>query len=92
MRSVLQALIAGKPVISYDIDGAREVVLNGTTGFLIPPKQVDLLAKSMMRLASSQEERVAMGTKGREMFTEQFRHETMTRKIRELYVQLINIR
>ena len=90
-RALPQALIAGKPVISFDIDGAREVVLNNTTGFLIPPKQVDSLAKSMVQLADSHQMRVAMGTKGREMFTEQFRHKTMTRKIRELYVKLLNV-
>ena len=33
-----QALIAGKPVVSYDIDGAREVAINGETGFLVPPR------------------------------------------------------
>lgn len=37
-RVLPQALIAGKPVISYDIDGAREVVLPGKTGFLLPPR------------------------------------------------------
>ena len=88
-RALPQALIAGKPAISYDVDGAREVVLNNTTGFLIPPKQVDSLAASMIQLANSREMRVAMGTKGREVFTEQFRHNTMTRHIRELYVRLL---
>ena len=89
-RALPQALIAGKPVISYDIDGAREVVLNNTTGFLIPPKQVDSLAQSMIQLANSQEMRIAMGTKGRALFTDQFRHQTMTRKIRELYDRFLS--
>jgi len=87
-RALPQGLIAGKPVISYDIDGAREVVLNGTTGFLIPPKELDSLAQAMCTLAKSPELRSEMGNKGRELFTEQFRHETMTRKIRDLYIQV----
>ncbi len=36
-RVLPQALIAGKPVVSYDVDGAREVVLPGETGYLLPP-------------------------------------------------------
>ena len=36
-RVLPQALIAGKPVVSYDVDGAREVVLPGQTGFLVGP-------------------------------------------------------
>ncbi len=37
-RALPQALIAGKPVISYDIDGAREVIIDGETGYLLRPK------------------------------------------------------
>lgn len=32
----LKALLAGKPVVSYDIDGAREVTISEQTGFLFP--------------------------------------------------------
>ena len=35
-RVLPQALLSGCPVISYDADGAREVVRNGETGFLVP--------------------------------------------------------
>ena len=34
-RVLPQALIAGKPVVSYDVDGAREVVIPGETGYLL---------------------------------------------------------
>ena len=87
-RALPQALIAGKPVISYDVDGAKEVAINDVTGFLIPPKEIDSLAKAITTLANSEELRKRFGQKGRELFTEQFRHEAMTRRIRELYVRL----
>ena len=32
-RALPQSLIAGRPVVSYDVDGAREVAINGETGF-----------------------------------------------------------
>ena len=91
-RALPQALISGKPVISYDIDGAREVVLNGTTGFLIPPKEIDSLANAMNTLANSAQMRNELGQKGRELFTEQFRHENMTQKIRKLYLRVAGSR
>ena len=87
-RALPQALISGKPVISYDIDGAKEVVISGITGFIIPPKEIDSLANAMITLAKSVQMRSEMGRKGRELFTEQFRHETMTRRIRELYLRV----
>ena len=49
-RVLPQALIAGKPVVSYDVDGAREVVISGETGFLVPPRNVDELAARLSSL------------------------------------------
>ncbi|NOX54216.1 MAG: glycosyltransferase family 4 protein, partial [Planctomycetes bacterium] len=46
-RVLPQGLIAGKPVVSYDVDGAREVVLPGQTGYLLPPRSVDELAAAL---------------------------------------------
>lgn len=87
-RALPQALIAGKPVISYDIDGAREVVRNDVTGFLVPPQEIDSLASAILSLANSPEKRDKFGKKGRELFTEQFRHESMSKHIRELYLNV----
>ncbi len=86
-RTLPQALIAGKPIVSYDIDGAREVALPGETGFLLPPKSVAGLAKAIIELAADSELRQRLGQGGARRFTEQFRHQTMTRLIRELIVQ-----
>ncbi len=83
-RALPQALIAGKPVVSYDIDGAREVAINDQTGFLVPPNW-DKLVPPLVNLARDAELRARLGHTGRERFAEQFRHETMTRRIRELY-------
>ena len=88
-RVLPQALIAGKPVVSYDIDGAREVVINGETGFLLPPKSIDEISASICRLAADPNMRARLAQCGRERFTEQFRHEHMTRQLRSLYEKLL---
>lgn len=88
-RALPQALIAGKPVISYDIDGAREVAIDGQTGYLIPPGDVGRLAHAIELLAADPQLRGRMGGEGRGRFTDQFRHQTMTRKIRSLYQHVL---
>ena len=88
-RVLPQGLLSGKPVVSYDIDGAREVVLNGQTGFLIPAHQVNELAAALIQLGNDPEMRCRMGQTGRERFTDRFRHETMTKQIFELYQKLL---
>ncbi|MCO6456883.1 MAG: glycosyltransferase family 4 protein [Pirellulaceae bacterium] len=88
-RALPQALIAGKPVVSYDVDGAREVVLDGETGFLLPPRSIGPLAEALVRLGQDADLRRRLGQTGRERFTEQFRHQTMTARLRALYQELL---
>jgi glycosyltransferase involved in cell wall biosynthesis len=88
-RALPQALIAGKPVVSYDIDGAREVCITGQTGVLVPPEW-SALVQPLTELAVDAELRRRLGATGRARFAEQFRHEFMTRRIRELYGSVLS--
>ncbi len=88
-RVLPQALIAGKPVVSYDIDGAREVVVHGETGFLLPSKSVEEMAVALKRLAAEADLRTRLGTEGRRRLADKFRHEKMAAELRELYENLL---
>jgi glycosyltransferase involved in cell wall biosynthesis len=87
-RALPQALIAGKPVVSYDIDGAREVAISGETGFLVPPRW-EALVDPLVRLAGDPDLRSRLGRAGQAGFADTFRHEVMTRRIRELYERVL---
>jgi glycosyltransferase involved in cell wall biosynthesis len=89
-RVLPQALLVGRPVVSYDVDGAREVVLP-ETGILLRPRDLDGLASAVLRLASDPALRAAMGLEGRRRFADQFRHETMTAQLRSLYARLLGL-
>ncbi len=89
-RVLPQALIAGRPAVSYDVDGAREVVISGETGYLIPPRDVARLAEALARLAADPALRDRLGQEGRRRFTEQFRHEHMTAELRKLYQAILD--
>ncbi len=89
-RVLPQALIAGKPAISYDVDGAREVIINGETGFLLPPECIDELAAAIVTLAADPAMRARLGAEGRRRFTEQFRHQHMTQQLRGLYERILS--
>jgi glycosyltransferase involved in cell wall biosynthesis len=89
-RALPQALIAGKPVVSYDVDGAREVVIHNDTGFLVPPRW-EALVEPLSLLAGDADLRLRLGGAGRR-FAEQFRHEFMTRSIRALYERVLGAR
>lgn len=88
-RVLPQGLIAGKPVVSYDVDGAREVVIPEETGYLLPVEEITGLAEAICELAESAALRERLGMNGRERFTETFRHQTMTAQIREVYQRVL---
>jgi glycosyltransferase involved in cell wall biosynthesis len=88
-RALSQSLIAGKPVVSYDVDGAREVCINDVTGFLVPPADIQGLSKALARIASDGAMRTKLGREGQSRFTDQFRHQTMTRQIRKVYENVL---
>ena len=87
-RTLVQALAAGRPVVAFDVDGAREVCLNGSTGFLVRPGDVEGLAEAVIRLLQDRALASRLGAQGRELVREQFSEELMVRKIDELYRRL----
>ena len=89
-RALPQALIAGKPVISYDVDGAKEVVIDQETGFLLPPLSIAPLSEAILKLASDPELRETLGEQGKRLCQERFRHQSMTQRIRDLYCQILS--
>jgi glycosyltransferase involved in cell wall biosynthesis len=64
--TIIQAMFAGKPVIATDVGGNRELVVEGSTGTLVPSEHVDELAKQMAALAADPARRDAMGRAARE--------------------------
>lgn len=88
-RALPQALISRRPVISYDIDGAREVVIPNETGYLLKPGDVQGMTQAILELAARPDLRERLGTTGRDRFTDLFRHERMTRETRRIYEQVL---
>ena len=88
-RVLPQALICGKPIISYQIDGAPEVCINRETGFLVPARSIEPLAAAIGKLAANSDLRIQLGENGRKKFADVFRHEYMTERIREVYQRVI---
>ncbi len=91
-RVLPQALLSGKPAVSYDVDGAREVIVSGETGFLIPPRDVEQMAEKLALLAGDPALRDRLGAEGRRRCEQVFRHEHMTEQLRTLYRQLLEKR
>jgi glycosyltransferase involved in cell wall biosynthesis len=87
-RALPQAMLCGKAVVSFDVDGAREVV-NQNTGRLIEAKNVEQLTAACAELAEDENLRERLGKAGREFVKEKFSPEAMVDKIEEVYKKLL---
>ena len=64
--SIIEAMLAGLPVVATDIRGPREQVVDGQTGFLVPAGAVPPLAAALARLAGDPGLRAQLGEAGRQ--------------------------
>lgn len=62
-RTVLEAMAMGRPIVTTDVPGCRETVVDGVNGFLIPPQNPSALARAMERFI---EDPALVGRMGRE--------------------------
>jgi len=88
-RVLPQALLAGVPVVSYDVDGAREVVISGRTGWLVPPKSIDALADAVCDALADPARAKALALEGRNLCGRLFPAEVMVGQIHNQYRRLI---
>jgi glycosyltransferase involved in cell wall biosynthesis len=90
-RALPQAMAVGKPVVAYDCDGAREVCVDGVTGFLLRPGDLSGLTKSLLDLAGNAALRERLGMAGRESVREKFSVERMVVALHTLYLKLASM-
>jgi glycosyltransferase involved in cell wall biosynthesis len=88
-RVLPQALAMGKPCVSFDIDGAPEVVINDRTGYLVKPFDSTGLADGIARILEDPGLRAKMGEEGKKLVDPAFRAETMVRQISDVYQMLV---
>lgn len=88
-RVLPQALAMGKPCVSFDIDGAPEVVIPGETGELVDPGDTAALAEALCRLLADPELRARLGDGGRRLVDPMYRAETMVDEIASIYHGLL---
>lgn len=88
-KSALEAMAAGKPLVATDIPGCREAVVDGQTGFLVPPRDAPALAAALERLINDPTLRASMGAAGRKRVEENFSDAIICAKTLAVYESLV---
>jgi glycosyltransferase involved in cell wall biosynthesis len=88
-NSLLESMAVGLPVVATTVGGNPEVVEEGTTGLLVPPREPEALARAISLLLANPETARRFGAAGRQRVARHFSLERMTRDTEELYSQLL---
>jgi len=87
--AALEAQSSGVPVVASNLPGVRTVVANGETGFLVPPGDVEALAKRLHYLLDHDDVRHAMGHRARERVLERFTWTKYLEGLMNIYQKLL---
>ena len=83
--SLLDAMAAAKPVVATTVGGIPEVIVEGETGFLVPPRDHEAMADAIVRLLNDEALRVRMGRAGRARAASRFSAERMVQDTLRAY-------
>jgi glycosyltransferase involved in cell wall biosynthesis len=87
-RALPQALAAARPVVAYDVDGAKEVCFDNETGYLVRPGDLTGLSDRLLRLARDKALRERLGLNGQRFVRERFSVQQMVDSLYDLYLRL----
>lgn len=90
--SIAEAMASGLPVVATAVGGVPELVVDGETGWLVPPSYVDCLTDALGAIADSPDRGRQMGRAGRARALERFDLGVMARRFVALYSEMLGAR
>ncbi|OGL43493.1 MAG: hypothetical protein A2W05_02675 [Candidatus Schekmanbacteria bacterium RBG_16_38_10] len=84
-----ESLAMSKPVISTSIAGNPEIVIDGITGLLVPPRDHISLAKAITFIIENREKAIEFGKKGRSLVMEKCTNEARCERIEKIYYEIL---
>jgi glycosyltransferase involved in cell wall biosynthesis len=87
--AVVEAMMAGLPVVASDVGSVREAVRDGATGLLVPPNDPGALAAAVGRLLADPGRAREMGRAGRRLALERYTAAAMARSFECLYDEIL---
>jgi len=88
-RVLLEAGSIGLPLISTNVPGCRDIVIDEVTGLLVPVRDSESLSKAIIRLYESQKERQQLGDAAKERISQLFSLDKVANSYSEIYKKLV---
>lgn len=88
-NTVLEAGAMGLPSIVTDINGSREIIVEGKNGMIVPPRNEDALYDAMKVMLQSNEERERMAGNARKMIADRFEQSFVRKCLYDFYDEIL---
>ena len=88
-NAILEYMAAGRPVVATDVGGAREAIVHGETGYLVPAGDHEQLAHHVIAILSDAESARSLGEAGRRRVNEKFSSLKQLQNVESLYTELL---
>jgi len=86
---LLEAMAVGTPVVASNIEGYASVLSHGTEGLLVPPRDIEALASSLISLLKNKQLRKQMGLRGI-IRAKEFDWEKVAKRVLDYYVRILS--
>lgn len=90
--ALLEAMAMSKPIVACKVGGVPEVIEDGVTGILVPPKDSQSLAMALLKVLRDDQTKTKLGAAAREIVETKFTREAAMKRIQNLYHKVINER
>jgi len=90
--AALEAAASSLPVVVSDTGGVREIISDGETGFVVPPRDLEKFSQKLILLLKDKELRLRMGKKAKEPPDFNFSAKNMAARTQDIYQDLIQAR
>lgn len=87
-RALIEAASCGRPIVTFDMPGCREIVQNGVTGFVVPVKDLNAYKSAVKRLINDASLRRQFGLAGRKRVQDMFSLDQVIRQTLDIYNQV----
>lgn len=91
-RALIEAMASCRAIVTTDIPGCRDLVVGGTNGVLVPPRDVDALSVALEKLILDPKLCIEMGVIGREIVAQSFSLDKVVDETLQIYSELVPAR
>lgn len=89
-KALMEAMAAGKPIVTTDVRGNRDLTIEGENGFLVPVSDVNATVEALMKLIDHPEMRIEMGKRNRER-SKQYEIGTILKNMEQIYSSSLEV-